>query len=132
MASLKTNRRILGRQGEAVAARYLQERGYRILARNIHTPHGEIDLVARRDDVLVFVEVKLRTSSRYGYPEEAVTPRKQAHLLAAAEVYLAEHPEAGETWQFDVIAIQHDREQAMQIVHFENILSDSPPHSPRT
>ena len=109
-----------------MAAQYLQERGYRILARNVQTPHGEIDLVAYKEEVLVFVEVKMRLSQRFGYPEEAVTPRKQAHLLAAAEAYLRQHPESGETWQFDVIAIQRSGQQTAQIVHFENILVDPP------
>ncbi len=126
MAPIKTNRRTLGRQGEEIAAQYLQERGYHILARNVQTPHGEIDLVARKEEVLVFVEVKMRTSQDSGYPEQAVTPRKQAHLLAAAEVYLQQHPESGETWQFDVIAIQRPNKLPPQIAHFENILADSP------
>lgn len=126
MASLKANRRTLGRRGEEIAARYLQERGYRILARNVQTLHGEIDIIARKEEVLVFVEVKMRTSPGFGYPEQAVTPRKQAHLLAAAEVYLQQHPESGETWQFDVIAIQCSKKLPPQIVHFENILANSP------
>lgn len=124
MATLTSTRRTTGRQGEDIAARYLQTRGYHILARNVRTPHGEIDLIARKDDILVFVEVKTRTSHKFGFPEEAVTPRKQAHLLAAAETYLAQHPESSETWQFDVIAIEKPGNRSTCIVHFENILNE--------
>ncbi len=122
MATLNEHRRTLGRLGEDMAAAYLQRRGYHILARNVHTPHGEIDLIARKDEVIVFVEVKTRTSLKFGCPEDAVTSRKQAHLLAAAEAYLAQHPENGETWQFDVIAIQRFGKRSARLIHFENIL----------
>jgi putative endonuclease len=122
MALLKTKPHRLGRQGEETAARYLQTKGYCILERNVRTPHGEIDLIARKGEVLVFVEVKMRTSEQFGYPEEAVTPRKQAHLLAAAEAYLAQHPESDETWQFDVVAILRHPNATLQIEHFENVI----------
>ena len=112
----------IGRWGEEKAASYLQEHGYQILERNLRTPHGEIDLVASKDGLLVFVEVKTRSSTAYGYPEQAVTLRKQAHMLAAAETYFEIHPESSETWQFDVIAIQRSPGQEPEIVHFENIL----------
>jgi putative endonuclease len=118
-----TNRRqALGRLGEDTAAHYLQERGYTILERNLRTPHGEIDILAIREDVLTFVEVKMRSSNAYGFPEDAVSPRKQAHMLMAAEHYFEHHPEGSETWQFDIIAITRRSGLPPEIEHFENII----------
>ncbi|MGC1378127.1 MAG: YraN family protein [Anaerolineales bacterium] len=111
----------IGRWGEEMAAAYLQERGYEIVEKNARTPCGEIDLVARRDGLTVFVEVKTRTSRRFGLPEEAITPRKQAHMLAAAEHYAAEHEI--DSWQADVLAVEGQPGKTPSIEHFENVLS---------
>lgn len=122
----------LGRWGEKLAENYLLERGYEILERNVHTPYGEIDLIARkmREDpmgvvsVTVFVEVKTRSTRTFGYPEESVTIRKKAHLISAVQAYLQEHPDLDGDWQIDVIAIEID-EKARQpsFTHFENAVS---------
>ncbi len=120
---MNDRRQRLGRRGEEIAAAYLQAQGYTILARNLRCGRGEIDLLAARDGALVFVEVRARRSSRVLAPEETVTPRKQARLLAAAERYLQEHPESPETWQFDLIAIEGDPDRQPVITHFENVLS---------
>jgi putative endonuclease len=117
---MKHNQKI-GRWGEEMAAEYLRERGYEIVDKNARTPYGEIDLVARRDDLTVFVEVKTRTSRRFGLPEEAITPRKQAHMLAAAEHYAAEHEI--DSWQADVLAVEGAPGKAPSIEHFENVLA---------
>jgi len=111
----------IGRWGEAAAAEFLLARGYAILERNARTPLGEIDIVACREGITVFVEVKARTSRRFGFPEEAVTPRKQAHMLAAAEYYAAEHEI--DFWQADVLAVEGQPGSRPGIVHFENVLS---------
>jgi len=113
----------VGRWGEQTAAEYLQALGYTILARNLHTPHGEIDIVAGKDDLILFVEVKTRSSHSFAYPEDSVTRRKQAHMLSAAETYLEQHPESGETWQFDVIAVEGQPGGEAHIEHFENVIS---------
>lgn len=112
----------VGRWGEEAAARYLEGRGYRLLGRNLRTRQGEIDILASKDGSLVFVEVKTRSSHTFAYPEQAVTARKQAHMLAAAEQYLQLNPESGETWQFDVIAVERGPDREALITHFENIL----------
>lgn len=119
---MSTHRQALGRWGEEQAARYLQAGGYTVLRRNQRTPHGEIDLLACKDGLLVFVEVKTRSSHSFAYPEASVTPRKQAHMLAAAEHYLQEHPESGETWQFDVLAVERGPGGEALITHFENVI----------
>ncbi len=78
-----------GERGEALAAKLLAKKGYEILERNYRTRYGEIDLVARRESTLVFVEVKTRRGTGFGDPLEAVTPRKRERVRMMAEQYLA-------------------------------------------
>jgi putative endonuclease len=113
----------IGKWGEETAALYLESKGYAILARNVHTPHGEIDIVASKEAALVFVEVKTRSSHTFSYPEDSVTRRKQAFMLSAAEEYLQAHPESPEGWQFDVIAIERKPGGKPEILHFENVIA---------
>lgn len=97
-------RQSLGRWGEALAARYLEQRGLRIVQRNLRTPVGEIDILARAGKVLVFVEVKTRRSLAFGTPQEAVGPAKQRQILRAAQWHLVSVP-PGTAVRFDVVAI---------------------------
>jgi putative endonuclease len=118
----------VGRWGEALAADYLCQHGYTLLARNARTLYGEIDLVAAQQTLsgswTVFVEVKTRRSGAFGLPEESITARKRAHLLASAQAYLQAHPELDGAWRIDVIAIrQHSRDAEAEIFHFENAIS---------
>lgn len=119
---MSTQKQATGQWGEETAARYLESHGYAILERNYHTAHGEIDIVASKEAGLVFVEVKTRSSHAFAYPEDSVNRRKQAYLLSAAEDYLQAHPEAGDCWQFDVIAIERIPGAEPEIVHFENVI----------
>ena len=80
-----------GLSAEACAAAFLMAKGYRILARRFRTPHGEIDLVARRRNLVTFIEVKARGS--LDDAAYAVTPRQQARIIAAAQIWLMAHPE---------------------------------------
>ena len=116
---MKHNQRI-GKWREDTAADYLAERGYEIVTRNARTPYGEIDIVAKQGDVMIFVEVKTRTSNKMGLPEESITPRKREHMLAAAEHYSAENEI--DHWQIDVIAIEGKPGSQPKITHFENAL----------
>ena len=120
---MPNQKQALGKWGEDCAARFLEEKGYAILERNIHTPHGEIDLLATRDEALIFVEVKTRSSHWFAYPEDSVNRRKQTALLSAAEAYLQAHPESSATWQFDVIAVERKPAGKPEILHFENVLA---------
>jgi len=111
--SADLNRRQSSRQtgdrGEDLALRYLARKGYETLERNYRTRHGEIDLIVRSEEILVFVEVKLRRGLEYGDPLEAVTPRKQARIRLIAEQYLAERGEdfiaSFDEVRFDVVGI---------------------------
>jgi len=116
---MKHNQKI-GKWGEEAVAVYLIERGYEILARNARTPYGEIDIVAKQTDIMVFVEVKTRTSNKMGLPEESVNLRKQAHMLACAEHYAAEN--AIDHWQIDVISVEGKVGLEPKITHFENAI----------
>ena len=120
----KLSGKALGHWGESLAVEYLTEQGYKIIDRNARTSYGEIDIVARQEDHIVFVEVKTRSSTNFGYPEEAITARKRVHLIEASQAYLQEHPELGGDWRIDVIAIQRmDSREAPLIEHFENAIS---------
>jgi putative endonuclease len=110
----------VGHWGEQAAAEYLEKQGYQILARNFRTEHGEIDIIARQENLVVFVEVKARSTNRFGYPEHSVTPRKRMHILSAAEKYIFEHREF-QTWRVDVISVETETGEA-KITHFENII----------
>jgi putative endonuclease len=113
------NQRI-GKWGEDIAAEHLAKRGHEVLARNARTPYGEIDIVARQGDSIIFVEVKTRTSNKMGLPEESITARKREHMLNAAQHYAAEHEI--DRWQIDVISIEGKPGQQPKITYFENAL----------
>ena len=115
----------VGRRGEELAARFLRRAGYRILARGYRGGGGEIDLVARRDESLVFVEVKSSAVEGGGHPEERVDRAKQNHMHRAARHYLAQQSEAGLQPRFDVIALQWGEGATPHIVHFENAFEAS-------
>ena len=99
------NARAVGARAEDAACAFLQDRGYEILARNLRLGHGELDIVARRDGVTAFVEVKYRRDGRFGTPAEAVTPLKMRRILDAAACYAAEHGLLESPLRFDVIEL---------------------------
>ncbi|HQX16804.1 MAG TPA: YraN family protein [Anaerolineales bacterium] len=113
------NQRI-GKWGEDVAAEYLVERGCKIVARNTRTPYGEIDIIAKQGNVIIFVEVKTRTSNKMGLPEESITARKRQHMVSAAEHYAAEHEI--DNWQIDVISIEGKPGSTPKVTYFENAI----------
>jgi putative endonuclease len=122
-AELRRGRRLTnqssGAWGEDLALRYLLRRGYRLLERNYRQRRGEIDLIVRDKDALVFVEVKLRRSKGFGDPLEAVTARKQTTIRSLAEQYLAENQPDFETLRFDVIGILATR-SGTHVDHIED------------
>ena len=117
---MPTHRQKIGSWGEEQAVVYLKSCGYEIFARNVRTSFGEIDIVARKDRTIVFVEVKTRTSQSFGFPEEAVTAKKQEHLIAAAQAFLQSHSHFDGDWRIDVIAISGKPNQKPDILHFED------------
>ncbi len=105
------DRRRRGRDGEAAAEAYLREHGFRILARNLHLRHAEIDLVAMEGRTLCVVEVRLRTTDRFGTPLESVDRRKQQRLARAARILLARGnlPRYADV-RFDVVSVHPTNE----------------------
>lgn len=109
------SRRAFGNMGEAAASEYLRKRGWEIVARNVRYGQGEIDIVARKGELLAFVEVKRRSSTRYGQPVEAVSWAKRRHIALAAAMYVQEHGPQDAMMRFDIIEIL-----GAQINHIEN------------
>ena len=116
----------LGPWGEEVASRHLQAKGYRIVDRNWRAASGELDLVARDGDALVFVEVKARASGAFGSPEEAVTAGKQRRLQRAAWAYLEAHDALEADWRIDVIAIERRGGRVVRLDHYVNAVEYDP------
>ncbi len=113
-------RRIFGQEGESAAEQYLRRKGYRILARNLRSSVGELDLVAEEGQVLVFVEVKARRTGAFGGAIYAVHQRKQAKLIQLAAQYLARHHIKDRLCRFDVVLLQGDETAPTQVEHIQN------------
>jgi putative endonuclease len=107
-------RRVLGADGEARAAAWYEANGYDVVCRNWRCRDGELDLVVRRGRELVFVEVKTRTTDRFGTPAEAVTPAKQRRLRGLAARYLADTATRAGQLRFDVVAILGGRLEVIE------------------
>ena len=115
----------LGKWGEKVASEYLANAGYQVIDRNVRTEYGEIDLIVEQEGILVFVEVKTRQSSAYGYPEESITRLKIDHMIASAEAYLQTNPDFEGDWRIDVVAIEmNELDNQPVITHFPNAVSE--------
>jgi putative endonuclease len=111
----------IGAWGEGIAVDYLISKGREILARNIRTPYGEIDIIAKQNDVTIFVEVKTLSGKQNFYPEHNITVRKREHMLACAMHYCSEHEI--DHWQIDVIAIEGKLGKEPVITYFENAIT---------
>jgi putative endonuclease len=99
-------RRETGQAGEELARTFLKKQGYRILETNYRCLYGEIDIVARRKNCLVFAEVRTRTSRAFGTPAESISESKLEHMEQTAEYYVQEHSAEGLEWRIDLIAIE--------------------------
>ena len=113
-------RKLFGQAGESAAEEYLRRKGYRIVARNLRFPLGELDLVAEDGQVLVFVEVKARRTDAFGGAIHAVHHRKQEKLIQLAAQYLARHHIKDRLCRFDVVLLQGSDATVPQIDHIQN------------
>ena len=113
-------RKLLGQEGESAAEQYLRHKGYRIVARNLRSSVGELDLVVEDGQVLVFVEVKARRSDAFGGAIHAVHQRKQEKLIQLAAQYLARHHIKDRLCRFDVVLLQGTEAVIPQIEHIQN------------
>ncbi|HTO97450.1 MAG TPA: YraN family protein [Myxococcales bacterium] len=114
----------LGALGEEAAVKLLREGGYTIVGRNHRCPRGEIDVIAEKGDLLVFVEVRTRATSAFGGPEETVNARKQRRVIAAARDFLARRRGPPRAARFDVIAVV-DGPRGPSLTHFPNAFDTS-------
>jgi len=110
----------LGDRGERLAAGFLADRGWVILHRNFRIGHREIDLVARRDEVVAFVEVKTRGGLGYGHPLEAITRKKRREIQQVAAAWIEAHGSPGDVYRFDAVAILLPVGGAPVIEHVED------------
>ena len=118
-------RRDTGLMGERLACEFLGKNGYDIIERNYRCPEGEIDVIARQRDTLVFIKVRTKTSRKFGGPEESITPVKAARLKILAARYGQSHKNLPELWRIDVVAIRMNQDgRASHIEVIENAVSD--------
>lgn len=116
---MKTFNRATGRVAEEIATRTLQEKGYKILEQNFSNRFGEIDIIAKDGDTLVFAEVKAKTGIEFGSPEEMINPGKLARIRNMATLYMNSHVVA---CRIDVVAIVLGSDnEVVRLTHYENV-----------
>lgn len=104
---LKNIALLRGNNAEKIAARYFKKNGFTIVCKNYYCRFGEIDLITKKDDILIFVEVKYRINNDFGRPEEFVTHKKQQKIIITAQDFLQKHQQYADyfTFRFDILAI---------------------------
>lgn len=116
--------RELGERGENLAARHLQDKGYKILLRNFRTEAGEIDIIAREGKTLVFVEVKTREDDARVDPDAQVDEAKMQQVIRVAKVYLSRYGVPQPPYRFDVVGIVWPLNVKPRVKHFENAFGE--------
>lgn len=110
----------MGVRFEDAAAAWLRARGWRVVARNVRFQRREIDLIARRGDLVAFVEVKGRRGDRYGQPVEAVTSRKRQEIESVARWWIVRHADPVVRYRFDVVTVSEDQRGVLALRHIED------------
>jgi putative endonuclease len=122
------NRQEVGKLGEKAAQRFLKKRGYRVRETGFRCRHGEIDIIARQKEYLVFVEVRTKSNLDFGTPEESITQAKKERLIASALTYTNTHKNLPSLWRIDVVAIElDDKGKAKRIELIENAIEQVSP-----
>ena len=119
VASMKTAAQRMGQKAENSAVHFLRNKGFAIKARNYRYQRAEIDIVAKKRRLLVFVEVKARSNDQFGEPETFVSARQQTLVRAAATYYILSH-EWRHAIRFDIIALRQQHDGQLQLTHFED------------
>ena len=114
------NNKTKGNMGEKLAGEYLEKKGYSIVRTNYKGKVGEIDIIAKKDDYLVFVEVKYRVGLNKGFPKEAVTPLKQKRIIETAYEYISKENPKEENYRFDVVEVLKCEDEKIYVNHIEN------------
>jgi len=119
-------RRDTGILGEKLANDFLKKRGYRIWETNYRCPHGEIDIIAKHKDYLVFIEVRTKRSLKFGGPAESITPAKMERLRAIAYRYQQTHNNLPPLWRIDVVAVElNQKGEPTRIEVIENAVGEA-------
>jgi len=122
------DRQEVGKLGEKAAQKFLRKRGYRIRETGFRCRHGEIDIIARQKDCLVFVEVRTKSNLEFGTPEESVTQTKKERLIASALTYTTTHQDLPSLWRIDFVAVElDDKGKTKRIELIENAVEQGPP-----
>lgn len=116
--------RNLGKWGEKSASQYLERQGIQIIAQNVRTPHGEIDLIGKEGKVFVFFEIKTRRSKMFGHPEISINQKKRDHLISSALAYMSEQQELDMDWRIDVVAISIPKSDEVEFHWFKNAITN--------
>jgi putative endonuclease len=111
--------RAIGMLGEQAAASYLEQKGHKIVTLNFRFERREVDIISVDKNVLVFTEVKTRANFDFGYPEAAISTKKQEHIKSVAMAFLLDNP-SFEQIRFDIISILVNKGKIVEIVHFED------------
>lgn len=120
---MKKYKQYLGQTGEAIATKYLKNKGFEIIETNFYTKWGEVDIIAHKNNRLHFIEVKTRTTLKFGRPEESVTRSKYQKAKRAVVIYLNQHNLQKAVYQIDVLAILYNSQKNQaNIRYFPNIL----------
>lgn len=119
MTTKKNYKQRIGTQGEDLACDFLQKKGYAILERNFRFGKKEIDIIAQKDNTIIFVEVKAGYSKNFGEPQERVTKRKQKQIIDVALSYIQKNDLKETDFRFDVITIKKNKKET-SLEHFES------------
>ncbi len=107
------NKLSIGSKGKKIACKSIKKNGYKIIEKNYRTKYGEIDIIAEQENTMCFIEVKARSSSDYGSPEEFVTKRKQKKLWRTSCIYINKNSIENKDFRFDVVAVDLKSEETI-------------------
>ena len=119
--SIKSDNKVKGNFGEKIVLKYLNKYGYEILDKNFESSYGEIDIIFKDKNYIVFAEIKSRTSVKYGLPAESVTKYKKRHILNTAKYYLYKNEGLKCDVRFDVIEVYFRKNNVPLINHIKNV-----------
>lgn len=117
---MPSNKGLIGKKAESLAADFLKVNGYNIIERNYFTKFGELDIVASKENCLCFIEVRSRTSADFGLPEESLTSIKKKHLELAARYFIKAKNLKDPVCRFDMVCILFDKNQSLISIKLEN------------
>ena len=121
LGSVKSKNKVKGNQGEEVVNKYLEKNGCEVLARNFYCRFGEIDIVFKEKEEVIFAEIKTRTGIKYGFPAESVTYFKKKHILNTAKYFLYINKLFEKNVRFDVIEVYLRKNQIPLINHIKSV-----------